>query len=279
MIVSPTCALMVTMPLQQGQYRMPAHTCKQTYHMCVFAHTLANISYVQACESACKPCKPLLWASAWQISLLPLLPPLFCNICVQKLGSIVHAKTRKHQQKLCWCYKNELLVIVLTWFLGRIGFLSRTASSQPSQQGKEGLDKGVSTDSKARLSNCVHCWMHQGERGLTSRRGKSHIGNFGLAQNLSLFFLGRLWILCCVPQNHFSGRKWVSTSKKNSILPPAIISALALGKLCLVSPKNAHYRNHCSHLTCSCVFNCFFICPDIIWDWVCDFNQTRLYRL
>jgi hypothetical protein len=42
-------------------------------------------------------------------------------------------------------------------------------------------------------------WLGGG--GLISRRGKSHIGNFGLAMNLSLFFLGRFCILCCVP--HF----------------------------------------------------------------------------
>jgi hypothetical protein len=38
------------------------------------------------------------------------------------------------------------------------------------------------------LSNCVRRWMHQGGGGLTLRRGKSHIGNFSLATNLSLFF-------------------------------------------------------------------------------------------
>jgi hypothetical protein len=45
--------------------------------------------------------------------------------------------------------------------------------------------------------------MHQGGGGLTSRSGKSQIGNFGLATNLSLFFLRRFCILCCVPQFFF----------------------------------------------------------------------------
>jgi hypothetical protein len=53
------------------------------------------------------------------------------------------------------------------------------------------------------LSNCVCRWMHQGGGGFTSRRGKSHIGDFGLATNLSLFFLRRLCILCCVQQKSF----------------------------------------------------------------------------
>ncbi len=34
----------------------------------------------------------------------------------------------------------------------------------------------------------VRCWMHQGGGGLSSRRRKSPIGNFGLATNFSLFF-------------------------------------------------------------------------------------------
>jgi hypothetical protein len=88
------------------------------------------------------------------------------------------------------------------------GFLSQTALPQPSQQGKEGLDKGISMDSIATLSNHVRHWMHQGGGGLTLRRGKSHIGNFGLATNLCLFFLRRFCILCCVPQkSFFSGWK------------------------------------------------------------------------
>ncbi len=63
------CATTATMPSQQGQlhqlddeqwglWRMHAHTCKWTYHMLVFAHTLKNISYVQACKPACKPSNP-----------------------------------------------------------------------------------------------------------------------------------------------------------------------------------------------------------------------------
>ncbi len=38
-----------------------------------------------------------------------------------------------------------------------------------------------------------------GGGGLAYRRGKSHIGDFGLATNLIWFFLGRFCILCCVP--------------------------------------------------------------------------------
>ncbi len=205
---------------QWGQQCMPAHTCKWAYHMFVFAHTLTNISYVWACEPAGEPCEPLLWASAPQISSLPRLPPLFWNICEQKLGSIVHAETRKRQQQLCWCYKNKSLVLMFTLFFCWIGFLSQTALSQPSQQGKESLDKGICTDSRVTHSNYVRHWMHQGEGGLTLRRGKSRIGNFGLAANLSLLFLGSFCILCCVPQKlFFSGRKWVSRSKKNSFTP------------------------------------------------------------
>ncbi len=130
----------------------------------------------------------------------PAPSPLFCNIRVQKLGSIVCAKTRKCQQQLCWCYSNESWVLACTLFLDQICFLSQTALSQPSQHGTEGLDKGVSTNSRVMLSNCVRRWMHQGGGGLTLRRGKSHIDDFGLATNLSLFFLRRFCILCCVLQ-------------------------------------------------------------------------------
>ncbi len=57
------------------------------------------------------PSPLLLWASAWQISPLPHLPPLFCNIHVQKSGSIVCAETRKRQPQLCWSYNNKSLVL------------------------------------------------------------------------------------------------------------------------------------------------------------------------
>jgi hypothetical protein len=68
---------------------------------------------------------------------------------------------------------------------------------------KEDLDKGIYTISSVMLSNRVHHWIGLGGGGLTSRRGKSHIGNFGLATNLSLFILGCFCILCCVPHNSF----------------------------------------------------------------------------
>ncbi len=165
---------------------------------CVRTHANKHIIclYLHASLQAYQPCKPLLWANAQQISPSPCLPPLFCNICVQKLGSIVCAKTRKRQQQLCWCYNNELLVLVCTQFLCRIGFLSKTTLSQPSQQGKEGLDKDISTNSRARLSNCVCHWMHQGGGRLILQKRKGHIGSFGLATNLRLFFLRRFCILC-----------------------------------------------------------------------------------
>jgi hypothetical protein len=79
-------------------------------------------------------------------------------------------------------------MLVSTLLLSPMGFLSQNALSQPSQQGKEGLDEGASTNSRVMLSNCVRRWMHQGGGGLTSRRGKSNIDDFCLAINLSLFF-------------------------------------------------------------------------------------------
>ena len=173
---------MAETPSWQGQpYK---HTHKWTYHMFmfvfvfVFAGTLANLSYVSACKPAHEPSKPLLWASAWQISPSHHFPLLFCNIWVRKLGSFVSAETRKHQQQLHWYYINELLVLVCILFLSRISFLSQTTSSQPSPKGKAGLDKGICTDSRGMLSNCVCHWMGQGGGGLDSRRGKSHIGKF-----------------------------------------------------------------------------------------------------
>ncbi len=174
------------------------HTHANEHIICLCLHTPSHMSYVRACKPACKPCKSLLWAIAQQISLLPHFPPLFCNIYAQNLGLIDCAKTTKRQQQLCWCYKNKLLVLVWTLFLGWIGFLSKTALSQPSQQGNTCLDKGVSTISRARLSNCVRHWMHQGGGGLALRKGTSHIGDFGLATNLSLFFSEMLlyFVLC-----------------------------------------------------------------------------------
>ncbi len=75
------------------------------------------------------------------------------------------AKTPVHQR---WqqhhCYKGDdgsLMHderLVCTFLLGQISFLSNTALSQPSQQGKEGLDKGNCTDSSVTPNNCVCHW-------------------------------------------------------------------------------------------------------------------------
>ncbi len=73
----------------------------------------------------------------------------------------------------------------------------------PSQHGKKGRDEGVS----------MYRFMRDAERSctpldgfggiLTFRWGKSHNGDFGLATNLTLFFLGRLYIISrVVSHNH-----------------------------------------------------------------------------
>jgi hypothetical protein len=111
--------------------------------------------------------------------------------------------------------------LVSTIFLSGIGFLSKTPSPQPSQQGKEGLEEGISNNSRATLSNCVHHWMHLGGGGLTSRRGKSQIGNFGLVTKLSLLFLRRFCFFCCIPQKPFfvlAGNEYLGVKK--SQFPP-----------------------------------------------------------
>ena len=74
---------------------------------------------------------------------------------------------------------------------------------------------------------CMH-WMGRGGGGPTLGRGKSHIGNFGLATNLSLFFLGHLCILCCVPQKSsffLAGNEYLGVKKLNS--PPATVLLLS----------------------------------------------------
>jgi hypothetical protein len=88
-----------------------------------------------------------------------------------------------------------------------LDFQAKTALSKHYQEGKEGLVEGISANSRATLSNPIRCWMHHSGGGITSKRGKSHIGNFGLATNLSLLFLGNFCFLCCVQQKLFSGRK------------------------------------------------------------------------
>jgi hypothetical protein len=89
-------------------------------------------------------------------------------------------------------------------------------------------------------------WLGGG--GLTSRRGKSHICNFGLATNLSLFFFDILYFVLCPPKNiFFSGVKWVSRSKTSSIHP--------LAQVCIF---HLAYTNMCGTLisqnACMCVF-------------------------
>ncbi len=70
----------------RDKWCMHAHTQEQTYKMFVFVRTLANTSYVWACVPACKPCKPLLWASAWQTSPSPCLPPCFTKFGCRNWG-------------------------------------------------------------------------------------------------------------------------------------------------------------------------------------------------
>ncbi len=55
-------------------------------------------------------------------------------------------------------------------------------------------------------------WLSGG--GLTLRRGKNHTGNFGLATNLSLFFLERFCILCCVPpKKNLAGNEYLGVKR------------------------------------------------------------------
>ena len=105
--------------------------------------------------------------------------------------------------------QNESFVLVCTLFFGWIGFLSQTALSQPSQHKQEGLEEGVCTNSDVTPSNRVHVgWV--GVEMTSPWEGERATGNFGLATNLSLLFLGRLCILCCVPQK--SGFFWQEMS-------------------------------------------------------------------
>ena len=96
-------------------------------------------------------------------------------------------------------------------------YCKTAALPQPTQQGKEGLDKGVWTNSRVGLSNCVQL------DGVASpwEGGKSHISDFGLATNLSLFFLGHYCILCCVPQKSFflAGNEYLQGVNKTQFTP------------------------------------------------------------
>ncbi len=60
--------------------------------------------------------------------------------------------------------------------------------SLSSQQGKDDLDKGNWTDFSVTPNKLCMPLNRLGGGGFTSRRGKNHIGNFGLATNLNLFF-------------------------------------------------------------------------------------------
>ncbi len=89
-------------------------------------------------------------------------------------------------------------MLVCTRFIGQIGFLRETASSRPSQQGKKGRDEGVCSDSLT-LSNRVRRWMGPVEVSSLLDGERATMANFGLATNLTLFFLGRLDISSCAP--------------------------------------------------------------------------------
>ena len=94
--------------------------------------------------------------------------------------------------------QNELFVLLFTLFLGQIGFLSQTASSQSSQHGKESLDKGICTYSDVMLSNRVRVgwvgcrWPHLG------KRIEPHWQILVWPQTLACFFSGTsLYFVLC----------------------------------------------------------------------------------
>jgi hypothetical protein len=64
--------------------------------------------------------------------------------------------------------------------------------------------------------------MGQGGGDLTSRRGKSDIGNFGLATNLSFFSVTFLYFVFCPTRISFFlvGNKYLGVKKLNS--PPGV---------------------------------------------------------
>ena len=94
--------------------------------------------------------------------------------------------------------QNELFMLVCTLFLGRIGFLIQNTFSQTSQQGKEGLEKGICTNSGVVPSKCVHVGWVGVEVASPQEEERATLAIFGLATNLSLFFLECFCILCCV---------------------------------------------------------------------------------
>ncbi len=86
------------------------------------------------------------------------------------------------------------------FFLGRISFLSKTALSQPSQQGKEG--EGNCTDSSMTPNNCVCHWTGWVEEASPPEGGSATLAILIWPQTLA-FFLRCFHILCCVPQKIF----------------------------------------------------------------------------
>jgi hypothetical protein len=116
-----------------------ARTHKQTYHMFVFACTPANISYVQACELACKPCEPLLWPSAQQISLLPHLPPCFATFVCRNCSQLFVPRQESANNKYvgatitsCWYFVYS--IFWLDWFFKQ----NRFVLTFPTGKGRSG---------------------------------------------------------------------------------------------------------------------------------------------
>jgi hypothetical protein len=68
-------------------------------------------------------------------------------------------------------------------------------------------------------------WL--GGSSLTSRRGKIHIGNFGLPTNLKLFFLGHFFILGCVPHFFLAENEYLGLGVKKLNSPPILGGSVA----------------------------------------------------
>ncbi len=84
--------------------------------------------------------------------------------------------------------QKKSFVLVRTLFLGQIGFLSQTALSRPSQQGKEGWDEGICANSSMTLSNRVLCWVGRVEVSSLLDGEKATMAILVWSQTLPYFF-------------------------------------------------------------------------------------------
>jgi hypothetical protein len=112
------------------------------------------------------------------------------------------------------------------FFLGRISFLSKTALSQASQQGKEGLDKGDCTDSSVAPNNYLHYLTGWVKVASPPEGERATLAILVWPQTLACFSRTFLYFVLYPTEFFLAGNEYLGV-KKDKFTPYTIVGGLA----------------------------------------------------